>query len=79
VLAGGLVLGAACAALLVVCWRQRSALGGVCGFAGLVLAGLSLSGGAAALAGAALALVVGGVLLGLGAAIQRLLDDEPEE
>jgi hypothetical protein len=77
--AGVLLAGAAGVALLAVCWRRRTALGGVCAVVAIGLAAAAPWLGGAALAGAALAVVIGAVLLGLGQAVQRLLEEEADD
>ena len=68
--------------LVVTCWHRRSVLGAVCGVVAIVLVLIAIvsdgGGGAQALAGSLAALIIGAVLLWLGQAVQRLLDDEPD-
>jgi transcriptional regulator of nitric oxide reductase len=68
--------------LVVKCWRQRSVLGAACGVVAiaLVLIAIVSDGGSGAqeLAGSLAALIIGLVLLWLGWAVQRLLDEEPD-
>ncbi len=84
VLAAAVVLGAAGLAVVVVCWRLRSVLGLLCGLLGVASAVLGATSGHAGigatveLAGALAAIVIGTVLMALGQAIQRLLDQEPD-
>jgi hypothetical protein len=68
-------------ALIVVCFRRRAVLGAVAGVAGVgavVLAAVHGCSGAlaeAAVVIAAILLIVGAVLLGLGQAFERLLGE----
>ena len=83
VVAAAVVLAAAGLLLIAVCWRRRSVLAVVSGVAGIALAvaaGTCPAGGGAAdmLAGALAAIVIGAVLLALGQAIQRMLDEAPD-
>lgn len=78
-----LLLAAAGLWLVAVCWRRRSILALVCAVAGIALAvaaGTGPAGSTAtdALVGALTAIVIGAVLLALGQAIQRVLDEEPD-
>ena len=83
-LAAAVVLVAAGLALVLVCWRSRSVLGLLCGLLGVASAVLGATSGHAGigatdeLAGALAAIVIGTVLLILGQAIQRVLDQEPD-
>jgi hypothetical protein len=77
------LIGAAGLWLAAVCWRRRSVLALVCAVAGIALvvaAGTSPVGSTAtdAPVGALAAIVIGAVLLALGQAIQRVLDEEPD-
>jgi hypothetical protein len=84
VFAAAVVLGAVGVALVVVCWRLRSVLGLLCGLLGVASAALGATSGHVGigatdeLAGALAAIVIGTVLLVLGQAIQRVLDQEPD-
>lgn len=84
-LAATVALGAGGVWLVVVCWRRRSVLAllcGVCAIACAVLAGTSGSAGSTAtdaLVGSLTAVTIGMVLLVLGQALQRLLDQDPDE
>ena len=79
----GLAVAAGDASLVVTCWKRRSVLGGVLGACGTALAAVAIvmgtSRGASkhALLIAAIALVIGTALYGLGQALERLLDDGP--
>jgi len=81
----GLVIAAGDVSLVVACWKGRSVLGGVLGATGIplvvyaIVAGPSHGTGKQALVIAAIALVVGTALYGLGQAFERLLDDGPED
>jgi hypothetical protein len=81
----GLVIAAGALALVAVCWRTRTALGGLLGAISVALVGLAIASGSAhplgryALLGAGAALVIGAALFGIGHAVQRLLDSEPSE
>lgn len=79
--AAGLAVALGCAVLVVVCWRSRTVLGGVLGVIRipLALAGATHAAGGQAVLIAAMALVLGGDLFGLGRALERLLDAEPED
>jgi uncharacterized membrane protein YczE len=67
--------------LLVTCWRHRAVLGVICAALALGLAfmaALSLPRiSPSTLVGSFLAIVIGTVLLTLGRAVERLLDEEP--
>ena len=83
VIAAAVPLAAAGLWLVAVCWRRRSVLALICGVAGIALAVAAGtwpagSGATDALAGALAAIVIGAVLLALGQAIQRVLDEEPD-
>ncbi len=83
VLAAAIALGIVALLLVAVCWRQRSVLGLVCAVLAIgstVAAVTSGSAGSATdeLVGALAAIVIGTVLLALGQAVQRLLDQEPD-
>ena len=71
--------------LVLICWRRRSVLGGLLGAISTAIAvfaivsGPSHARGKDALAIAAIALVIATALYGLGQALQRLLDEEPED
>jgi len=81
-LAAALAVGAACVGLLIVCWRRRTVLGGVCALAGIALVAVAIAArhdAADAVLAASAALVIGAVLFGLGQAVQQLLDDDPDD
>ena len=84
-LAIGLTIAAAGIALVVICWKTRTVLGGLLGAISVSLAVLAIASGPARgksdypLVGAGVALVIGTALYGIGHAVQRLLDDEPPE
>ena len=71
--------------LIVACWKRRSVLGGILGACGIPLVALSVAAGPSqgasehALLIAAIALVIGTALYGLGQALERLLDDGLED
>jgi hypothetical protein len=81
----GVAIAAGNLALLAVCWRSRTVLGGLLAAIGVALVGLAIASGpgrgagGVALLSAGVALVIGTVLFAIGQAVQRLLDDEPEE
>lgn len=81
-IAAALAVGTAHACLVVACWKRRSILGGVCGAAGVALVVFAISSGPATGTGegslviALVVLLIGTVLLGIGQAVWRLLDDE---
>ncbi len=81
--AAAVALGAAGARLVVACWRRGSVLAALCAVLGVVSAALAGTAGWAqssasdALAGSLAAIVIGTVLLVLGQAIGRLLDENP--
>jgi len=83
--AASAAIGAADIWLVVVCWRRRAVVGGLCGATTIVLlivasaSGLSASTETDALFGSFLSLTVGTMLFGLGQAVQRLLEHEPED
>jgi hypothetical protein len=82
--AGSAVIAAGDVRLIVVCWRHRAVLAGLLGTVGIALvafavaSGLTGSVGEGALVIAAITLVVGFGLHGLGQTLERLLNDEPE-
>jgi hypothetical protein len=71
-------------ALVVICWRSRTVLGGLLGVAGIPLVvfaavpGFGRGESKDALLGAGIALAIGAALYGLGHVLERLLDEEPE-
>jgi len=81
----GLVVAAGDVSLVLACWKRRSVLGGVLGACGIPLVALAIVTGPSrgtskqALVIAALALVIGTALYGLGQVFERLLDDAPED
>jgi hypothetical protein len=81
----GLAVAAGDVSLVVACWKRMSVLGGVLGACGIPLAALAIVTGPSRGAGkhalliAAIALVIGTALYGLGQALERLLDDGPDE
>lgn len=81
----GLAIAVGATALVVICWKTRTVLGGLLGAISVALVVLAILSGPArrdgeyTLAGAGVALVIGAVLYGIGHALQRLLDDEPGE
>jgi len=84
-LAGAVALGTAAAWLAALSWRRGSVLALLCGVVGIASA--VLAGRAAwlgrdatdAFAGSLAAITIGTVLLVLGQAIQRLLDQDPDK
>ncbi len=84
-LAAGAAILAAHLGLLVTCWRRQAILGGVCAATGTTLVLFALASGITGRPGedaliiAVAVLLIGIVLVGLGQAVQRLLDQEPEE
>jgi hypothetical protein len=83
--AGGAAVALANVWLLAACWKRRSVLAGLLGAVGIPLAAFAIAtgsgrrGGDYALAGSAIALLIGGALFGIGQAVERLLDDEPDD
>ncbi len=83
--AASVAVGLADLLLLMVCWRRRSVLGGFCGAAGIALVVLAVASGSAdrpagaPIVIALVTLVMGTVLLVLGEAVWRLLEDAPDE
>ena len=71
--------------LVVACWKRMSVLGGILGACGIPVAALAIVTGPSRGAGkhalviAAIALVIGTALYGLGQALERLLDDGPDD
>ena len=71
-------------ALVVTCWRSRTVLGGLLGAASIALvvfaavSGFGRDASKYALLGAGVAFAIGTALYGLGHALERLLDEEPE-
>ena len=84
-----LALGAAVAVgdlwLIATCWSHRAVLGGVLGAAGIALVAFAIAsgptspGGKGALLIAAALLIIGAGLYRLGQALERLLDEGPDE
>jgi hypothetical protein len=83
--AAGLVVAVGDLALIVACWRSRTVLGAVLGAAGMALAVFGVARGASgsaseySIAIAAVTLVLGTALYIIGQALERLLDDEPDQ
>ena len=83
--AGGVLIALGDVALVAICWRDKSVLGGMLGLVGIPLALFSrLDAGTRASSEQALviaagALVLGAALVALGRALERLLDTEPED
>ena len=83
--AAGVAIAAGNLTLLVLCWKRRSVLGGMLAALGLPLAlfavvsGPTRGAGEDALVGALIALAVGTAIYFLGQAVQRLLDEDPED
>jgi hypothetical protein len=83
--AAGVAIAAGNLTLLVRCWKRSSVLGGLLAALGLPLAlfalvsGPTRGAGEDALVGALIALVVGSAIYFLGQAVQRLLDEDPED
>ncbi len=71
--------------LVVICWRRRTVLGGVAAAVGIpfvafaIISGPSGRTAKAAVLVALIFLIVGSALYGLGQALERLLDEEPED
>ena len=70
--------------LVAISWRSRTVLGGVAGVVGIALVVVAIGSGltgsaAAALVVALILLIVGTALYGLGRALERLLDADPED
>jgi hypothetical protein len=83
-IAAGVLIALGDVCLVVTCWRNQVVLGGLLGAAGIPLVVLAATSGfddsasKYALLGAGIALVIGTALYGLGHALERLLDEEPE-
>jgi len=83
--AAGAAIGVGDLWLLAICWRGRTVLGGVLGAVGIPLvvfaiaSGPTVGAGEATLAIALALLVIGAVLYGLGQAVERLLEERPDE
>ena len=83
--AGAAAIATSNVGLAVICWRQRTVLGGILAGAGIALVVLAIVSGVTstvgqdALAIALVALLVGTALYGLGRAFDRLLRETPEE
>jgi hypothetical protein len=75
-------LGLAGVWLIAACWRRGSVLGLLCGALGSVAAVAAAANadgsGVDWLAGSLAAIAIGAILLVLGQAVQRLLDQDPE-
>jgi hypothetical protein len=84
-LAIGIAIAVGDVALVVICWKTRTVLGGLLGPISISLVVLAIVSGPARgesdypLVGAGLALAIGMALYGIGHTVQRLLDDEPGE
>ncbi len=71
--------------LVVRCWKTRSVLAGVLAVAGIpvvvfaIVSGPTRGAGQRALVGALIALLIGAAIYGLGQALERLLDNGPED
>jgi hypothetical protein len=83
--AGGAAIAVGDLWLIAICWKRRAVLGGVLGAVGIPLVVFAIASrptldrGAGALAIALILLVIGVALYGLGQALERLLDEGPEE
>lgn len=83
--AGGAAIAVGDLWLIAICWRRRTVLGAVLGAAGIPLVIFALVSGpnvdrADGTLALALALLITGVgLYGLGQALERLLEDAPDE
>jgi hypothetical protein len=83
--AAGVAIAAGDVWVVLICWKRRSVLGGLLGAISMAIAvfavvsGPSHGRGKDALAIAAIALLIATALYGLGQALQRLLDEDPED
>jgi hypothetical protein len=83
--AGGAAIAVGDLWLIAICWRRRAVLGGVLGAVGIPLVVFAIASGPTVDPGEgtlviALALLIIGVgLYGLGQALERLLDEGPDE
>jgi peptidoglycan/LPS O-acetylase OafA/YrhL len=83
--AAGVAIAAGDLWLVLICWKRRSVLGGLLGAISMAIVAFAIFSGPShgrgkdALAIAAIALVIATALYGLGQALQRLLDEEPED
>jgi len=85
VVAAGVVIALGNFLLLLICWKRRTALGGLLGAVGVALAAfaiarvLSAGAGELALWAAVGTLLFGSALYALGQLFERLLDEGPED
>jgi hypothetical protein len=83
--AGGAAIAVGDLWLIAICWRRRAALAGVLGAAGIPLVVFAIASGPTAdpgegtLAIAVALLIIGVGLYGLGQALERLLEEGPDE
>ena len=83
--AGEVAVAVADLCLVAISWKRQTVLGSVLGAVGIPLVAFAIasgpagSGGEGALVIALILLLVGGALYALGQALERLLDEEPEE
>src|ERR1700740_1553681 len=83
--AGGAAIAVGDLWLIAICWRRRAVLGGVLGAAGIAFVVFAIAStptvetGKGTLAIALALLVIGAVLYGLGQAVERLLEERPDE
>lgn len=83
--AGGAAIAVGDVWLTATCWRRRAVLGGVLGAAGIplvifaIVSGPTSDPGEGTLAIAIALLIIGVAVFGLGQALERLLDEGPDE
>jgi len=83
--AGGAAIAIGDLLLIAICWRRRAVLGGVLGAAGIPLvvfaiaSGPTVDPGEGTLAIALALLIIGVGLYGIGQALERLLEEGPDE
>ena len=85
VIAAGVVIALGNVLLLVICWKRRTALGGLLGAVGVALVAFAIARvpsrgvGELALWAAVGTLLFGSALYALGQLFERLLDDGPDD